>query len=183
MHDSGGVPRARHGSRGRAQGALRRRSAPRPRRSWRRGSDYGLEPINPLDAWGTGNDWEGIFHDCMKALVEDPDTALGRALRRDPRRLFADRRLLRDAAPDPRRDQRSRSSSPPMSPAIPATTSRVRLAQDGVPVLSGVASMLTVVRKAMDRRDRGKRSVRRRPRRRGCARSGAARLETSATLG
>jgi acyl-CoA synthetase (NDP forming) len=30
----------------------------------------------------------------------------------------------------------------------------VRLAQDGVPVLSGVASMLTVVRKAMDRRDR-----------------------------
>ncbi|HEY4163047.1 MAG TPA: CoA-binding protein, partial [Dongiaceae bacterium] len=39
--------------------------------------DYGLEPINPLDAWGTGNDWEGIFHDCMKALVDDPDTALG----------------------------------------------------------------------------------------------------------
>jgi acyl-CoA synthetase (NDP forming) len=32
----------------------------------------------------------------------------------------------------------------------------VRLAQDGVPVLSGVASMLTVIRKAMDRRDRGK---------------------------
>jgi acyl-CoA synthetase (NDP forming) len=39
--------------------------------------DYGLEPINPLDAWGTGNDYEGIFEDCMVALCDDPDTAVG----------------------------------------------------------------------------------------------------------
>jgi acyl-CoA synthetase (NDP forming) len=39
--------------------------------------DYGLDPINPLDAWGTGNDYEGIFEDCMVALCEDPDTAVG----------------------------------------------------------------------------------------------------------
>src|SRR5690606_37756122 len=38
--------------------------------------DYGLEPINPLDAWGTGHDWERVFTECLAALVEDPDTAI-----------------------------------------------------------------------------------------------------------
>lgn len=37
--------------------------------------DPGLPAINPLDAWGTGRDYEGIFADCMRALVEDTDTA------------------------------------------------------------------------------------------------------------
>jgi acetate---CoA ligase (ADP-forming) len=39
--------------------------------------DYGLDPVNPLDAWGTGHDYEGIFRDCMSALLEDQDTAIG----------------------------------------------------------------------------------------------------------
>jgi acetate---CoA ligase (ADP-forming) len=39
--------------------------------------DYGLDPVNPLDAWGTGHDYEGIFADCMSALLDDPDTAIG----------------------------------------------------------------------------------------------------------
>jgi acyl-CoA synthetase (NDP forming) len=57
----------------------------------------------------------------------------------------------------------------------------VRLAQDGVPVLSGVASMLTVVRKAMDRRDRGK--VQAAPTApKGLREKWRARLETGATL-
>ncbi|MSP88195.1 MAG: CoA-binding protein [Alphaproteobacteria bacterium] len=38
--------------------------------------EYGLEPHNPLDAWGTGNDFIGIFTDCLQALVDDPDAAL-----------------------------------------------------------------------------------------------------------
>ncbi len=37
--------------------------------------DYGLEARNPLDAWGTGRDFVGIFRDCTKALHDDPDTA------------------------------------------------------------------------------------------------------------
>jgi acetate---CoA ligase (ADP-forming) len=37
--------------------------------------DPGLPPVNPLDAWGTGRDFEGIFADCMRALLDDPDTA------------------------------------------------------------------------------------------------------------
>ncbi len=38
--------------------------------------DAGLEPGNPLDAWGTGHDYEAIFRDCFQALVDDPDTAI-----------------------------------------------------------------------------------------------------------
>ncbi len=38
--------------------------------------DHGLEARNPLDAWGTGREFVGVFHDCMQALHDDPDTAL-----------------------------------------------------------------------------------------------------------
>ncbi len=38
--------------------------------------DAGLEPINPLDAWGTGNDYEQIYENCLEALVKDKNTAL-----------------------------------------------------------------------------------------------------------
>jgi acyl-CoA synthetase (NDP forming) len=36
----------------------------------------GLEPINPLDAWGTGNDYERIFQECLQTLDADPLTGL-----------------------------------------------------------------------------------------------------------
>jgi acyl-CoA synthetase (NDP forming) len=32
----------------------------------------GLPAVNPLDAWGTGNDYETTFLECMRALVSDP---------------------------------------------------------------------------------------------------------------
>jgi acyl-CoA synthetase (NDP forming) len=35
----------------------------------------GLPAVNPLDAWGTGRDYEAIFADCMRALLDDADTA------------------------------------------------------------------------------------------------------------
>jgi acetate---CoA ligase (ADP-forming) len=37
--------------------------------------EQGLSPTNPLDAWGTGNDAEGIFRECMDALLNDPSSA------------------------------------------------------------------------------------------------------------
>ena len=37
--------------------------------------DPGLEPVNPLDAWGTGRDFERVFTECLCILMEDPDTA------------------------------------------------------------------------------------------------------------
>jgi acetate---CoA ligase (ADP-forming) len=39
--------------------------------------DHGLEPINPLDAWGTGKDYQTIYEHCWQALVDDDDTAIG----------------------------------------------------------------------------------------------------------
>jgi acetate---CoA ligase (ADP-forming) len=39
--------------------------------------DHGLDAMNPLDVWGTGEDYVGVMADCMTALAEDPDTAIG----------------------------------------------------------------------------------------------------------
>ncbi|HEX2024920.1 MAG TPA: acetate--CoA ligase family protein [Actinomycetota bacterium] len=36
--------------------------------------DPGLPAVNPLDAWGTGRDYEAVFSGCMRALAADPDT-------------------------------------------------------------------------------------------------------------
>ena len=36
--------------------------------------DPGLPAVNPLDAWGTGADYERVFLACLEALAADPDT-------------------------------------------------------------------------------------------------------------
>lgn len=38
--------------------------------------DFGLDAVNPVDAWGTGNDATAVIRDCLQAIVDDPDTAL-----------------------------------------------------------------------------------------------------------
>jgi len=35
----------------------------------------GLPPVNPLDAWGTGNASDEIYVECLRALLDDEDTA------------------------------------------------------------------------------------------------------------
>jgi acyl-CoA synthetase (NDP forming) len=35
--------------------------------------DPGLEPTNPIDAWGTGREAEAVFVECLDALAEDPE--------------------------------------------------------------------------------------------------------------
>ncbi|HET7846968.1 MAG TPA: acetate--CoA ligase family protein, partial [Acidimicrobiia bacterium] len=34
--------------------------------------DPGLEPANPVDAWGTGREAEAVFAECLQALADDP---------------------------------------------------------------------------------------------------------------
>jgi acetate---CoA ligase (ADP-forming) len=34
--------------------------------------DPGLQPVNPVDAWGTGRDSEEVFVECLQALADDP---------------------------------------------------------------------------------------------------------------
>lgn len=38
--------------------------------------EYGLEPVNPTDVWGTGRDWQNVFGTCLDALAEDEDSAM-----------------------------------------------------------------------------------------------------------
>ncbi len=39
--------------------------------------DYGLEPVNPLDHWGSGRNFPFDFEESFKALMRDPGTAMG----------------------------------------------------------------------------------------------------------
>jgi acetate---CoA ligase (ADP-forming) len=39
--------------------------------------EYGLDPVNPVDAWGTGHDAYAVFRDCLQAVIDDPACALG----------------------------------------------------------------------------------------------------------
>jgi len=34
--------------------------------------EFGLQPVNPLDAWGTGRDFVDLFADCLVALMAGP---------------------------------------------------------------------------------------------------------------
>jgi len=151
MHDSGGerallvdlaaargVPFARIG------GATRDKLASR--------LDYGLEPINPLDAWGTGHDYQDIFADCMSALLADPDTAIG-ALCVETRTGKA----LHHAYAEAMQQAHAGSEKPvvfinnlaaPGDDDLVVTNTRA-----GLPVLIGLNPALAAIRGAMGRRD------------------------------
>lgn len=124
--------------------------------------DYGLEPVNPLDAWGTGHDWEGIFRDCLAALMEDPDTAIGI--------LFAETRsgyFLHEGYADIVREVAARSDKPVLIANNMACLGNddlaLRLTHDGFPVLIGIGQTMAVLRAAMIHRDHRARSPLRPP--------------------
>jgi acyl-CoA synthetase (NDP forming) len=39
--------------------------------------EYGLDPVNPVDAWGTGHEFSRRFRECLQAVTDDPDAGLG----------------------------------------------------------------------------------------------------------
>jgi len=151
MHDSGGerellvdlaaargVPFAKIG------GATREKLASR--------LDYGLEPINPLDAWGTGHDYQAIFADCMSALLADPDTAIG-ALCVETRTGKA----LHHAYAEAMQQAHAGSEKPVVFINNLAAHGDDDLAvantRAGLPVLIGLSPALAAIRGAMVRRD------------------------------
>ena len=114
--------------------------------------DYGLEPINPLDAWGTGHDYQAIFADCMSALLADPDTAIG-ALCVETRTGKA----LHHAYAEAMQQAHAGSEKPvvfinnlaaPGDDDLAVTNTRA-----GLPVLIGLNPALAAIRGAMARRD------------------------------
>jgi acyl-CoA synthetase (NDP forming) len=114
--------------------------------------EYGLEPTNPLDAWGTGHDYEAIFADCLQALIDDPDTALA-ILCAETRSGFylheSYGRIVQGVA--------ARTGKPVLMSNNLATVGNddlaVRCTHMGTPVLVGLAPMMTAVRAAFDYRD------------------------------
>jgi acyl-CoA synthetase (NDP forming) len=114
--------------------------------------EYGLEPTNPLDAWGTGHDYESIFTDCLQALVDDPGTAVA-VLCAETRSGFtlheSYARIVQAVA--------ACSDKPVLMSnnfaAIGNDDLAVRCTRSGTPVLVGLAPMMTAVRAAFDYRD------------------------------
>ena len=114
--------------------------------------DPGLEPNNPLDAWGTGADFATVFEDCFRALLADENAALGvfAADIRDGYYLsegFAAATLAAAA-----------TTTKPVAVVTNYTQLRheaiaQRLTEAGVPVLDGTYNGLIAVRGALSYRD------------------------------
>jgi acetate---CoA ligase (ADP-forming) len=115
--------------------------------------EYGLEPVNPVDAWGTGHDYEGIFRDCLTAIAQDPDTAIAAMCveTRTGNHLHEDYGTVALHA-------RAHSDVPVAIinnvAAIGDDDLTVRLCAAGVPVLTGMGPGLAAVRAAFWLRDR-----------------------------
>jgi acetate---CoA ligase (ADP-forming) len=115
--------------------------------------DPGLEPVNPLDRWGTGRNYPQDFFDSFHALMDDPDVALGA--------VVLDRMVGGRINPDAIRialETRTRTGKPVVivsnhqgSGSDPAAVETTRA---GVPVLDALPPFLAAARLALERRDR-----------------------------
>jgi acyl-CoA synthetase (NDP forming) len=114
--------------------------------------DYGLEARNPLDAWGTGRDFAGVFRDCIKALHDDPGTAV--------MVHFADIRTgyyIHDGYLEAHTALAGQTGKP-LAVATNYTQLRhddivAKFAAIGVPVLDGTTAALMAVRHMLEHRD------------------------------
>lgn len=115
--------------------------------------EYGLEPVNPVDAWGTGNNAGEIFEECLQAVADDPDTGLAI--------LMSD--ITNDDDPGNAefaklvRNVQARSEKPVLlglhwSQHRNKRVSRIT-AEAGIPVLDGSENALLAIRHAFDYRD------------------------------
>lgn len=115
--------------------------------------DPGLEPANPVDAWGTGRDANEVFVGCLDALADDP--AIGvvaftvdLTAEADPEQGYA--LAARDAAANT--DKPVAVLANLSSTVDPAQARLIRSA--GVPVLEGTETGLRAIRHLLDRADR-----------------------------
>ncbi|MFO0996382.1 MAG: acetate--CoA ligase family protein [Alphaproteobacteria bacterium] len=112
----------------------------------------GLPAENPVDAWGTVTDWDGVYRDILAALIEDPDTAIA-CLLRDMRTG----EFLSEGQVDIAREAAAKTTKPViMATNFSGTFHRditMRAASMGVPVLDGTRNFLVAVKHAMAYRD------------------------------
>src|SRR5262249_9014598 len=107
---------------------------------------------NPLDAWGTGNDFAGIFRDCSQALHDDPDTALFVQFADLRNRYYLHEGYLAIHT------ALAGKTAKPMIVVTNYTQLRhdditEKFAAIGVPVLDGTAAAMRAVRHMLDYRD------------------------------
>ncbi len=114
--------------------------------------EFGLEPINPLDAWGTGHDYEGIMADCLAALMDDPDTAVGT--------FFVETRsghYLHEGYARVVQAVAAKTDKPVLIAnnlaAVGDDDLALRVTRAGIPLLIGLEPAMTAIRGAMDYRD------------------------------
>ncbi len=118
--------------------------------------DQGLEPINPLDAWGTGRNYQAIFENCWQALMDDPDTGIGVFVADLTSGFYLHESFARIC----RRVQRRTHKPVAMLTNHTGTDSQdlaCRTTAAGIPVLDGTRTGLLAIRKALDFRDFGQR--------------------------
>ncbi len=115
--------------------------------------DPGLEPANPVDAWGTGRDSEAVFVECLLALADDP--AIGALV------------LCVDLTPEEEPDEAysraaltvSESTAKPVAVLcnMATTVDPIQagfLRDRGVPVLEGTENGLRAIKHLLDRHQR-----------------------------
>jgi acetate---CoA ligase (ADP-forming) len=151
MHDSGGL-RELAIDLAAAQGVPYARIGEATKQKLAARLEYGLEPTNPLDAWGTGHDYENIFTDCLQALVDDPETAIA-VLCAETRSGFT----LHEGYAQIVQAVAARTGKPVLMSNNFATIGdddlAVRSTRSGTPVLVGLGPLMTAVRAAFDYRD------------------------------
>ena len=114
--------------------------------------DPGLEPINPLDAWGSGNNYQAIYENCWQALMDDPNTAIGVFVADLTSGFWLHESFARIC-----RRVSARSKKPVvMMTNHQGTDSQdlaMRLTQAGIPVFDGTDSTLAAIKHAFQFRD------------------------------
>lgn len=115
--------------------------------------EYGLEPVNPTDVWGSGREWQDVYTGSMKALADDPASAMTG--------IFADLGGLETGGSTYLElcEKIERETSKPVffcqhwSRAMDPEMAK-RAAASPVLVIDGTETFLSAVRLAMQRRDR-----------------------------
>ena len=115
--------------------------------------DPGLEPVNPIDAWGTGRDAEEVFVECLQAVADDP--AVGAVA------FCVD--LTAEEKPDYAYSDAAFTvaglTGKPLTVLSNLTTTvdpaqAARLREGGIPVLEGTETGLRAIRHLLDRHER-----------------------------
>ncbi|MGF1610590.1 MAG: CoA-binding protein, partial [Kiloniellales bacterium] len=114
--------------------------------------DPGLEPENPLDAWGTGRDFQAVYSDCFSALLADPGIAAGLFLS-DPRDDYWYSAACIAAA-----EAAAAATGKPVAIASNYTLTddrkeALRLAAAGVPLIKGTRNALRAMKHLLAQRD------------------------------